>query len=166
MNRFALEVYYESGDDRELAERARTALLELVTKLAPHVALEALVLRASSIRRGTFNWCGSRRDVPYHEPSRPNSQTLLITSEELGAHGWGWPGRCVVSKQALVLKIAEGGNEADLLIHEWLHTIYGEAINGRTVPYVDHADRFGFEGTPGPDGDLTWHAWYRFVLGG
>ena len=66
----------------------------------------------------------------------------------------------------MVRKAAAGGNPADLLIHEWLHTIYGEAINGRTAPDVDDAEtakKMGFVGTPG---DLTWHPWYRFVLGG
>jgi len=166
MKRFTLEVYFENDDDRDLAERASAALLQLVADVAPHVALEVLLHKADSISRHSFDWGGSRRDVPCHDPVRPDHQSLLITSEDIEAQGWGWPGRCVVSKQALSSKAAKGGNEADILIHEWLHTIQGEIINGRPVPFVDDAEKFGFRCTLGVEGEPTWHGWYRFALGG
>jgi hypothetical protein len=59
-----------------------------------------------------------------------------------------------------------GGDVGDILIHEWLHTIQNLPINGRPVPFADDAEKMGFNGLPGSDGKLTWHAWYRFALGG
>jgi hypothetical protein len=165
MSRFTLELYFEN-DDHDLAGRASAALRQLVSELAPNVVLEILILKAQSITRRVFDWGGSRRDVPCHDPSRPGHQTLLITSEDIQAHGWGWPGGCVVSKHALITKAANGGNPADLLIHEWIHTLQGVEINGRPVPFTDCAEEMGFIGIPGADGEPTWHEWYRFALGG
>jgi hypothetical protein len=105
MKRFTLEVYFENDDDRDLAERGSAVLLQLVADVAPHVALEVLLLKADLISRHSFDWGGSQRDVPYHDPVRPDHQTLLIRSEDIEAQGWGWPGRCVVSKQALSSKL-------------------------------------------------------------
>ena len=72
----------------------------------------------------------------------------------------------VVSAQLMRQKVKAGGDPSDILIHEWLHTIQGAVINGRAVPFADDAEKMGFAGVPGPDGELTWHAWYTFALGG
>jgi hypothetical protein len=87
-------------------------------------------------------------------------------SEDIQAQGWGWSGSCVVSKQALNIKAAKGGNTADILIHEWIHTIQGVIMNGRLVPFADDAQKMGFRCTLGADGEPIWHEWYRFALGG
>jgi len=159
-----LELYFESDGDRDLTERLSAALQQLVRALAPHIALDVHVLEAHSFRRNVDS--GTGRDVPSHDPSVPGRQTLLITSEDIQAEGWGWPGSCVVSNQALNRKAAKGGNPAEILIHEWIHTVQGEVINGRPVPFADHAEKMGFRPTPGADGEPTWHDWYRFALGG
>jgi hypothetical protein len=164
LTRFVLELYFESDGDRDFAERASAALQQLVCEVAPHVALEVHVLEAYSVRR---NFDPSiQRDVPSHDPSLPGRQTLLITSEDIQAEGRGWGGNCVVSKRALDRKTANGGNPADILIHEWIHTLHGKVINGRQVPFTDDAEKMGFSSTPGADGEPTWHDWYRFALGG
>jgi hypothetical protein len=54
---------------------------------------------------------------------------------------------------------------ADITIHEWLHTIEGQMIQGRSVPYVDSPEAHRFGSTVGADGQATWHDWYRFMLG-
>jgi hypothetical protein len=162
MNQFALELYFESEDDRALAERASAALKKLVGDIAPHVVLDVTVLQARSISRHRFERGGSH-DVPHH--GRPGRQTLLITREDIHAQGWGWPGSCVVSKQELSAKAASGGDMADILIHEWIHTIQGEMINGKAVPFADDAEKMGFTSTLGGDGRPTWRDWYRFALG-
>jgi hypothetical protein len=133
-----------------------------VNDLAPQIALTVHVLKAYEICRADVGG----RDVPYHPPSASSRQSLLITSEPIGAHGWGWPPCCVVSRGRLEWKAANGGDPADLLIHEWLHTLVGMTINGRPVPFADDAEKLGFSGVPGPDGDDTWHEWYRYALGG
>src|SRR5207244_5627273 len=97
---------------------------------------------------------------------RRGHQTLLITSDDIQAQGWGWPGSCVVSKGALSSKAVKGGNMADILIHEWIHTIQGKVINARPVPVADDAEKLGFSCTQGADGEPIWHDWYRFALGG
>jgi hypothetical protein len=163
-------VYFESENDRDFAERASGALQQLVGTIAPNVVLlEILTLKANLIRRHSFSWEGGERNVPYHPPSQLGRQTLLITSEDIQAQGWGWPGSCVVSKRELDIKAASGGNPADILIHEWLHSIEGQIINGRPVPFVDDDEQMGlmgFTGSVGTDGEPTWHDWYRYVLGG
>jgi hypothetical protein len=166
MTRFTLELYYEHDGDRRVGDDAADALRRLVAELAPRVDLEVTVLEAVAIEHAVFDRHGGRRVVPYHGPARAGSQTLLITSDEIGAEGWGWPGCCVVGRQALVRKAAAGGNPADILVHEWLHTICGEVIDGRAVPFVDDAETLGFTSVPGADGEPTWHAWYRYALGG
>jgi hypothetical protein len=132
-----------------------------VSDLAPQIALTVRVLKARETGRTDVGG----RDIPYHAPSMPSRQSLLITSEPIGAQGWGWPPSCVVSRQRLEWKAANGGDPADLLIHEWLHTLAGMTIDGRPVPFADDAETHGFAGTPGPDGDDTWHEWYRYALG-
>jgi hypothetical protein len=166
MTSLTLELYFESDADRVFAERSGRALQQLVSEIAPNLDLDVLVFKAHSITRSKFDWGGSPRDVPSHGPSVPGRQTLLITREDIGAQGWGGPGACVVSKQEVEAKEAKGGNPADLLIHEWLHTLEGQVINGKPVPFADNAEQMGFTGIPGADGQDTWHDWYRFALGG
>jgi hypothetical protein len=57
--------------------------------------------RPISILRALFLAHGADRDVPYHPPTDPGHQTLLITNEDIGAKGWGWLGCCMVSSDAL-----------------------------------------------------------------
>jgi hypothetical protein len=164
MKRFALELYFENEDEHDCAEWSRVGLLELVDELAPHLTLAVLVREAHQPRRKLFAW--GHRNVPYHDPSSMDRQALLITSEEIGAAGWGWPRRGVVSKSALLKKRANGGKPADIMLRVWLQTLEGVEINGNRVPFVDSAKRMGYSPTTGPDGEGIWHAWYRYALGG
>src|SRR5215210_46518 len=101
MGHFTLEIYFENGDD-ELATDASAALKALVAHLAPHLALEVIVRKAHSIRCCDLGGVG--REVPCHDPSSSDNQSALITSQDIGTSGWGWPGSCVVSKRALFKK--------------------------------------------------------------
>jgi hypothetical protein len=166
MYRFFLEIYFESDDDRSVADRGAESVRRLVTTLAPHIELQIVVIKYSRICRRHFDWGGADRDVPCHEPSSKGRQTLLITNESLGAEGWGWPGAGVASKQEMEAKAHAGGDVADILLHEWLHTIQNVPINGRPVPFADDAEKMGFKSVPGLDGKPTWHDWFRFALGG
>ena len=85
----------------------------MVAQLAPHVRLEVIVLESVSIEHS--HWAG--HDLPRHAPSQPDRQTLLLTTEDIGAQGWGWPGRCVVSVPLMLDKVARGGDAADILVH-------------------------------------------------
>jgi len=166
MTNVILELFIEGGRNRELANRAGDGLRILVARLAPHIVLDVSVLNATDIRRHRFPWGGVERDVPYHAPTSPGRQTLLMTDEPIGAQGWGWPGCGVVSIPALNAKRAAGGDIADIVIHEWIHTLQGMIINGRPVPFADDAERLGYTSVTGADGEPTWHAWFRFALGG
>ena len=166
MTNLILELFIEGGRDRDLADRAGDGLRVLVARLAPHIVLDVSVLKATDIRRHRFPWGGVERDVRYHAPTSPDRQTLLMTHEPIGAEGWGWPGCGVVSIQALNAKRAAGGDIADIVIHEWIHTLQGTIINGRPVPFADDAERWGYISVPGADGKPTWHAWFRIALGG
>src|SRR6266536_1430601 len=120
----------------------------------------AVEIESWPIARATV--CGSR----WHASTSPGRQTLLMTDEPIGAQGWGWPGCGVVSIPALNAKRAAGGDIADIVIHEWIHTLQGMIINGRPVPFADDAERLGYTSVTGADGEPTWHAWFRFALGG
>jgi hypothetical protein len=163
-NHLTLEIYHESGD-RGVAERAAEALKRLVGELGPDLVLDLHVMEAFAVGR-QYLGPDFAREVPFHPSSGPGRQSLLITSEDIGAQGWGWQGSCVVSKQQMESKQHRGGDPADILIHEWLHMLYGKTIKGHPVPNVDHAPKYRYQGLKGLDGEDTWHAWYRFLLGG
>ncbi len=166
MTNVILELFSERGRDRDLADRASNGLRILVAHLAPHIGLDVRVLNATHIRRHRFPWGGVERDVPCHAPTLPGRQTLLMTDEAIGAQGWGWPGCGVVSIPALNAKRSAGGDIADIVIHEWIHTLQGTIINGKPVPFADDAECLGYTSVAGADGEPTWHAWFRFALGG
>lgn len=161
----SLELYYEPDVGLELADRAKESLRALVARIAPHITLDIGVELARGINERKFQWHGTQRCVPYHPPSQAGRQSLLITSRPLDAEGWGWQGACVVSASALNRKEAAGGNMADILIHEWLHSLEEKVINGRPVPFADRAEEHGFAGEQDSQGGLTWHAWYSYALG-
>ncbi len=165
MTMLSLELYYEPDVGLELAHRAKESLCALVARIAPHIALDIGVELATGINENTFQWQGTLRRVPYHPPSQAGCQSLLITARPLYAEGWGWQGKCVVSASALNGKEAAGGNMADILIHEWIHSLEGKEINGRHVPFADLAEEQGFAPEQDSQGRLTWHAWYRYALG-
>jgi len=155
---FTLEIYYESGVDRATADMAADGMQSLLTELRldPPITLSIDVLPATHVER---------TNLPYHVASRPGRQTMLLTNEPIGAQGWGWPGHCVVNVPLMMDKIRRRGNAADILVHEWIHTIHNATINGRVVPFADDAEKSGFVGTMGPDGELRWLPWFRHCLG-
>lgn len=109
---------------------------------------------------------GIVHDLPFHPPSRSGAQTLLITRNPIdGAEGWGWRGGCVVNAERLKAKAEAGGDIADVLIHEWVHAIHLEVINGRVVPWADDAEKMHFRPEVRGDGQMTWHRWFRYALG-
>jgi len=153
-----LEIYYESGVDRAIAEMAAEAMQSLLAALCldPPIELSIEVQPAIHVEHA---------NLPYHRASQPGLQTMLLTNEQLGAQGWGWSGHCVVNVSLMLDKARRGGDPADILIHEWIHTLQGETINGRVVPFADDAGDQGFVGTMGPDGELRWLPWFRHCLG-
>lgn len=105
-------------------------------------------------------------DVPNHEPSSPDRQSLIITNEDIQAQGWAGPGRGCLSKQRMKDKASRGGNSANITIHEWLHTIEGLMINGKSIPHPHSNSSYGFPYPSGKDvdGEDTWYEWYKFIL--
>jgi hypothetical protein len=165
---FPLELYYERDSDGALAEDTAKRLTNLLHSLAPHVVLAILVLRADRIVRSRFSYEAASHDVPNHLPTCALHQSLLITNEEIGAAGWAGPGQGCVSKERIAQKVCTGADSADITLHEWLHTIEGLKINGRTVPDPHQNAEFGFPEPSGHDADGgdTWHDWYRYMLRG
>jgi hypothetical protein len=163
-----LELYYERDSDRAFAEEARAALLVLLSDIAPHVQLDVFVLKAVDLI-----WIGhpfdlGRSNIPNHLPTAEHHQSLLITNADLGPNyeGLAGPGKGCLSKQSMQEKLDQGGDSADISIHEWLHTIEGLKIGGRTLPSPDNNGAYGFgmASGRGGDGKATWHDWYRFIL--
>src|SRR4051812_45098357 len=112
---FTLEMYFEVDEDRDFAEQARKALLQLLTDLAPHVVLDIQVMKAHAIARTTIDPV-TQHQVPYHPASRPGRQTMLITIKDVGAQGWGWQECCVVNKQRMITKAQSGGIPGEIPI--------------------------------------------------
>jgi hypothetical protein len=165
---FALELYYERDSDGPFADEARGALLVLLSDIAPHVQLDVFVLKAVDLIWVGHPFDPSRPDIPNHRPTAEHHQSLLITNADLGANyeGLAGPGKGCLSKQRMQEKLDQGGDSADISIHEWLHTIEGLKIGGRTLPSPDNNGAYGFDRASGwgGDGKKTWHDWYRFIL--
>jgi len=165
---FVLELYYERDSDRPFAEEARAALLVLLSHIAPHLQLDVIVLKAMELIWVKHPFDQALPKIPNHLPTAEHHQSILITSADLGPNyeGLAGPGKGCLSKQRMQEKLDQGGDSADISIHEWLHTIEGLEIGGRTLPSPDNNDRYGFDWARGRGGDgkETWHDWYRFIL--
>jgi hypothetical protein len=162
---FSLELYYAKDKDRAFAEAEAKRMVKLLAELAPHIELKIRVLKSTSPVRCKFDSNGPH-DVPNQRPSSDACQSLLITDEDIGAAGWAGPKMGCLSKQRMEEKLAKGADSADISLHEWMHTLYGQEINGRTLGWLHDNPKFGF---PDPDsidksGDGVWHRWYKFYL--
>ena len=158
--KFVLELYYEQEDDRCFAEEEAKKLKSLVHCLAPHILLDVHVLKATTILRND-DPC----DHPYHEPSCPDRQSLLITNDSFCYQGLAGRGRGCLSKKEMEKKARKGENSADITIHEWLHTIQGQEVNGRCLPNPHCAPpEFSCPDRKGPDGQPVWYRWYKHIL--
>jgi len=157
---FSLEIFFEQDQDSEFAVKEAGKLRILVGKLAPHIRLNTRTLRANSMRIFRMR-CGDGYIVPVHKPSEPGWQTLLITHEVIGTddkQGRGTKEVCCVSKQRLEEQVERS---ADITIHEWLHTLEGKELNGRTLPCPDDREGLQFEWL---NADGQWYAWYTHIL--
>ena len=93
------------------------------------------------------------------------SQTLVVTNNDIGSQGRAGQGKGCVSKPRMEQKIRNGGDSAEITIHEWFHTIEGKRINGREIPNPDRPPpRFGQSSSIGLDGEPQWLDWYRHML--
>jgi hypothetical protein len=162
---FELEIYVERVEDSPFAEHVREELVELVREIAPWIELHAEVLgTAGTIARNRVEYQGVSYDAPWCKPSAPGRQTMLLTHDPFPPNAEGFGGRvgCVVSVERYEAKAARGESPVDITVHEWLHTIEGETIRARPVPYADDAERFGCE----PDEQGRWLRWFTYALGG
>jgi hypothetical protein len=162
---FTLELYYMKDSDKKFAEEEAKRMVTLLGKMAPHIELVVKVVKATAPFRSKFESNGWH-DVPNHHPSSKNFQSLLITEEDIGAAGWAGPAMGCLSKQRLQDKLARGGDSADISLHEWMHTLYGQKINGRELGWLHANPQFGFTDPDYLDkcGDGIWHRWYTFFL--
>jgi len=167
MTEFSLELFYEQDGDLGFSEAEAQKLRDLVGCLAPHIELRTQVYKATSISTNPLPRNDGRvYDIPTHEPMEEGSQTLVVTNNDIGSQGRGGPGKGCVCKTEMEKKIRNGGNSAEITIHEWLHTIQGKRINGREIPNPDNREVPGFirSSHKGPDGELQWLDWYRYLL--
>ena len=163
---FSLELFYEQDDDLGFAEAEAQKLRALVSCLAPHIELRTKVYKATNISTYPHHRNDGRvYDIPTHEPMEDGSQTLVVTRSDIGSEGRAGQGKGCVCKPRMEQKIRNGGDSAEITIHEWFHTIAGKRINGREIPNPDRADP-GFEqpSGKGPDGEPQWLDWYRHML--
>jgi hypothetical protein len=164
--KLALDLFFEGEENEAFARELATNLATEVRRLAPHITLDVDVRQAVHVAPWPIEWSGRQVRAFQHAPTAPGRQSLLITDRDIGAQGWGTRTCAVVSKPAIEKKKRNGGNPVDIAIHEWIHTLEGTVINGRPVPFADVAEKCGFAGETGPDGELRWDAWYRYCLGG
>jgi len=164
---FVLELYYERDSQIDLAETVSAAHKALVNHLAPHLQLGIRISKACQITRSIGNYCGRAYDVPNQQPSSPLHQSLLITSEPIEWEGLAGPGVGCVSEQAIWDIMKNGGNPADITVHEWLHTLEGVIMHGEPLPSPDNSSMHGQfckASGFGPDGQPTWYDWYSYLL--
>lgn len=166
MDELLLDLFYEEAEDEPCAQRLALGLQEAVAQLAPHVALEVFVRPAEHVEAWTVQVPDGEFAAVQHAPIDARHQSLLLTRVGLVHSGYGTAGKCVVSLGAVDTKESNGGDPVDIIIHEWIHTLHGQVLNGRTVPFVDDAEQYGYEGVSGGDGEPRWEAWYRRCLGG
>jgi len=60
-----------------------------------------------------------------------------------------------------------GGNPADITVHEWRHTLEGVIMHGEPLPSPDNSSMHGQfckASGFGPDGQPTWYDWYSYLL--
>lgn len=167
MTEFSVEFFYEHDVDPGFVFVEAEKLRALVHRLAPHIELRTKVYKAKSISRYKLDrGDGKEYYIPQHEPTEEESQTLVVTNNEIGSQGHAGPGKGCVCKPKMKEKIRAGGDSAEITIHEWLHTIEGKEINGRKLPSPDDRTDPGFvESTVrGPDGEIQWLDWYRYLL--
>lgn len=164
---FVLELYYECDSQRELAEQVRCAHLQLVRRLAPHLQLQIHVGKATHISRSTPVVDGRQHNVPNQTPTSPCHQSLLITAENFGEAGLAGPGQGCLNESALRAKLLSQSDPADITVHEWLHTLEGQAIRECHLPSPDTSGlhtRFQRASGKAADGTDTWHDWYKYLL--
>ncbi len=163
---FSLEFYYEQDVDPRFVEVEAEKLRTLVHRLAPHIELRTKVYKAKNISTYPFCRDGKLYYIPEHEHTEEGSQTLVVTNNDIGSQGRSGPGKGCVCKPRMEQKIRAGGDSAEITIHEWLHTIEGKDINGRIIPSPDDKTdpRFVESTVRGPDGDIQWLDWYKYLL--
>jgi hypothetical protein len=62
-----------------------------------------------------------------------------------------------------------GNGSVDITIHEWLHTLYEDEVNGKRIPCPDDEHRYAYDGkylTEESGGQHGWVNWYRALLTG
>jgi len=62
-----------------------------------------------------------------------------------------------------------GNGSVDITIHEWLHTLYEEEVNGKRIPCPDDEQRYAYDGkylTEKSGEQHGWVNWYRALLTG
>lgn len=159
MCQFSLQLFYQHNQDQAFAHTEAQKLHDLVSYLAQHIVLQIHVLQATNPKTHPTS------NLPYHDPTDGISQTLLIV-DALGAAGYGWQGRGCVNKAIMQAKIANYERSQDITIHEWIHTLVGESINGRTVPFADDCrGARKFPQTVEVDSKSHWYNWFRYCLG-
>ncbi len=165
MVHFTLDLYYINDNDRRFALGEAKKMTSLLAEIAPHIDLAIKVLKSTSPVRTKFE-SGGWHDVPNQPPTDKSFQSLLITEEDIGAAGWSGPPMGCLSKQRLEDKINRGANSADISIHEWMHTLMGQKINGRELGWLHDNEKFGFIDPDYVDkaGDGMWRRWYRYYL--
>lgn len=164
---FSLEFFYEQDNDLGFAKAEAQKLRALVSCLAPHIELRTKVYKATRICTYPLPRNDGRvYKFPTHEPIKEGSQTLVVTNDDIGSEGHAGPDKGCVCKPRMEQKIQNGGNSAEITIHEWLHIIQGKRINGREIRNPDNREDPGFIQSchKGPDGELQWLDWYRYLL--
>ena len=190
MKTFTIDIYYESDADRDFAsceaEKLRKhieCLSEIGGKASLSISYE-VYKEEHPFKNDQSGGCQPKYNLP-----KQGFSSVTITNECIGCHGYGgtywpealsncmpqpntnliscWPVRLAsVSKRVMERKREKS---VEVTIHEWLHTIIDEEVNGKKIPLVDKQAGFAYAGKYRNDseGDNDgWKNWYGALLTG
>src|SRR5437016_3888345 len=139
---FVLEFYFEHPGDEELVRELAVGLEQLVAELAPKMKFDVNVLpvAVAELEDEPCRLEDGGGTYPVKRPQIQGHQALVLTNQTDRWQGYAGEERGCVTVRRVVAKKEKGGNPVDIVIHEWLHTMYNQDINGWRVPPV-HDDK-------------------------
>jgi hypothetical protein len=178
MKTYIVDVFHEdSSDGIEFANKAAKKLKEHIERLSeidgkPSLQIECRIYGEEK----PFHRDHGDARPRYNQP-KTGFSSLTITNESIGGcyYGYGGPypeGRLACVNRRWMEEVDEnhtGNGSVDITIHEWLHTLYKEEVNGKIVPSPHDQQKYAYEGeymTDESGRQHGWVNWYRALLTG
>jgi hypothetical protein len=176
MKTYIIDVFHDDGSDAiQFAEEAATRLKQHIEHLSeidgkPSLRIEYKIYREEHHfhkDHGAFK--------PRYNRPKTGFSSLTITREPIGSEGYGGPypeGRLACADRGCMEgkdTNRTGKGSVDITIHEWLHTLFGEEVNGKRIPSPHDEPKYAYNGkytTEASGQQDGWVNWYRALLTG